>query len=354
MPSGLPPRKRTRTTVPSPSPPPNPARVIPEGAFGPPRLPISFPNLSTFARFLPSPPAAPVVPSRASSSEVEIIENPTPAPLPRISPVRPTRAARKPRAKAKAADKNKGKTPGVRFVRIRPAEPIYPSVPDQVDLDTMLPTVYSPPYPCVQCAYHGNGPCVFQGWERACDPCKSKHLKCSYVVKNNADLHQVRERLHEQVRASPSGESFCLHFSFLLSNLLFLGLVDLFENLARNTRLLDDLQRSVNLLLSDRGRLLNQMHSIIDGVGVEAPGALTRLFGDEAHLAEFFDFDESINSLMPRDRFHLDLPPRVDYPFDASVPGPSGTQANEDDDEMSVEDGAEGAQGGDGSGEVQG
>lgn len=58
---------------------------------------------------------------------------------------------------------------------------------------------------------------------------------------------------------------------------------------------------------------------------------------------------------MPEDRFHLKLPPCVNYPFYAPVAGPSGTHNDDNaNEEMLVVDNQEDAQSGDKSREVQG
>lgn len=133
---------------------------------------------------------------------------------------------------------------------------------------------------------------------------------------------------------------------------MFLGLIDLFESLARNTRALDSVQRSVNMLLSDRDRLLDQLRHTMDAVSVDAPGALIRLFGDEVDVLEFLEFQETVTSLMPADQFHVDLPP-ADHSFDSpeAVAGPSGTYHDADDEDMVVEGEVE-EQEGDDSGEA--
>lgn len=210
VPSNLPPRKRTRIGH---TPPPDHVPAIPEGALAP----------SFVATAMAPSPAPMAVDDAASSSltDVEIVESATvsnPRPIHRQRPSTATRpsAAARPRPPAKSLIKGKGKrkektpeAPTTNFVPVREPAEILSSVPSDL-LDEVLPTVNSPPYPCLQCVFSGATACVFKGWDRVCERCKGRHLKCSYVQKNNDDLFMVRERLLDQVRGSPSGKPVLL------------------------------------------------------------------------------------------------------------------------------------------------
>lgn len=211
LPSNVPPRKRARLGH---SPSPDHVPAIPEGALGPPHGGLVMPTL-VHGPLVSATDAAP----SPASSEVEIVEPPTVTMS--VSP--PTRRSRRPaasrssavtRAKPRAKTAPKGKAnrrektpeaPVANFVPVRSPEELLPSVTRDVPFETALPAIDSPPYPCLQCAFHGYPDCEFQGWEHVCQRCKTRHLKCSFVQKNNDDLYYVRERLWDQVRGSPSG-----------------------------------------------------------------------------------------------------------------------------------------------------
>lgn len=115
-----------------------------------------------------------------------------------------------------------------------------------------------------------------------------------------------------------------LLFLFLLFLLFVSGLTDIFENLTRNTRLLDNVQRSVNLLLQDRDRILQNLRSVTNAIKVEGQEELRGIFGNDHRVTEYFKFLDQADAVTYRSSFHRELP--SNYSYDRPEAGPSGTQ----------------------------